>query len=153
MYSKEEASQIRKKFWISFGRYMKLQPSAGGMPVNWVNYKTGVKGLNFKTDADNRNVIIRVELNAADTDIRHLMYEQMEEYRPLFESVCGQDWIWYRDVYDEYGRPLSRIEKKKEGLSIFRESDWPEIIGFLKKGLTGLDEFWEDSRHAFDIFK
>lgn len=153
MYSKEEASQIRKKFWISFGQYMKLQPTASGFPVNWVNYKTGIKGLNFKTDAANRDALIRIEMNSPDIDIQHLMFEQFEEFKPLFEATAGDDWHWLKDVFDEHGRSVCRIEKSIGNISIFNEPDWAKIINFLKEGLIGLDEFWEDARHAFDIFK
>ena len=153
MYSKEEASQIRKKFWVSFGRYMKLHPPAGERPVNWLNYKTGISKLIFKTDANNKSALIRIEMNAPDTDIQHLMFEQFEEFKPLFESVAGTDWYWLKDVFDEHGRPVCRIEKRLENVSIFKEDSWPEMIGFLKESLCALDEFWEDARHAFELFK
>ena len=153
MYSKEEASQLRKKFWISFGQFMKLQTSASGMQINWVNYKSGIKNLNFKTDADNKSAVIRIEMNAQDIDFQHLMFEQFEEYKPIFESVAGDDWLWLKDIYDEHGKQVCRIEKRLEKVSIFRESDWPEMIRFLKTNLMALDEFWEDSKHDFEIFK
>lgn len=153
MYSKEEASQIRKKFWISFGQYMKLQPTASGLPVNWVNYKTGVKGINFKTDVDNKIAVVRIEINMPDTDIQHLVFEQFEEYKPVFDSYFEEEWNWLREVYDDHGRPVYRIETTLENISIFRESDWPEIIQFLKEKIIGIDNFWDDVKHGFDIFK
>ncbi|MGB6093511.1 MAG: DUF4268 domain-containing protein, partial [Moheibacter sp.] len=58
-----------------------------------------------------------------------------------------------KDVFDEHGRSVCRIEKSIENVSVFNESDWFEIINFLKERLIGLDEFWEDARHSFDIFK
>lgn len=153
MYSKEEASQIRKKFWISFGQYMKLQPTASGLPVNWINYKSGIKGLNFKSDVDNKCAVVKIEINAADTAIQHLIYEQFEEYKSLFESNFSEEWIWLKDVTDEHGRTLCKIETKLEGVSIFRESDWPHIIEFLKENLIGIDNFWDDAKHGFEMFK
>lgn len=153
MYSKEEASQIRRKFWISFGHFMKLQPTASGLPVNWINYKTEIKSLNFKTDVDNKTALVRIEMNDADVDIQHLMYEQFEEYKILFESYLGGQWFWNKDIYDEYGKQVCRIESKLGNVSIFREEDWSMIIEFLKDKLAGLDAFWYDAKHSFDIFK
>jgi len=153
MYSKEEASRLRKKFWVSFGKYMKLQPSASGGRVNWVNYKTGIRGINFKTDADNRSARIAIEIRPADDEMRPLMFEQFEEYKPYFESVAGEDWLWLRDVYDDAGKQLDKIELRLENVSIFRETDWPEIISFFKGNLIRLDDFWDGAGEAFQIFK
>jgi len=153
MYSKEEAFEIRKKFWTSFGQYMKLQRSASGDTVNWINYKTGIKDLYFKTDVDNKSVRIAIELTQKDTEMQELMYKQFEEFQPLFESQAGENWAWHKTFYDDYGRRISKIELRMENLSIFREADWPEIITFLKINLLNLDEFWNDVKDSFEIFK
>jgi len=153
MYSKEEAFQIRKKFWTSFGRYMKLQSSASGEEVNWINYKTGIKELYFKTDVDNKSARIAIEISLKDREMQELMFEQFEEYLPLFESTVGEDWIWFRSFYDENGKEISKIELRLEKVSIFREENWSEIIGFLKENLLKLDEFWDIVKDSFEIFK
>lgn len=153
MYSKEEAFQIRKKFWTSFGRYMKLQSSASGEEVNWINYKTGIKELYFKTDVDNKSARIAIEISLKDREMQELMFEQFEDYLPLFESTIGEDWIWFRSFYDENGKEISKIELRLEKVSIFREENWSEIIGFLKENLLKLDEFWDVTKDSFEIFK
>lgn len=153
MYSKEEAFQIRKKFWTSFGRYMKLQSSASGEEVNWINYKTGIKELYFKTDVDNKSARIAIEISLKDREMQELMFEQFEEYLPLFESTVGEDWIWFRSFYDENGKEISKIELRLEKVSVFREENWSEIIGFLKENLLKLDEFWDIVKDSFEIFK
>lgn len=153
MFSKEEAFQIRKKFWISFGQYMKLQTAAHGEKINWINYKTGIKDLYFKTDVDNKSARIAIEMTNKDVEIQELMFEQFEEFQSVFHSYFEQEWIWYKSFYDESGKPISKIELRIEGVSIFREETWPEIIGFLKNNLMKLDEFWEDVKDSFDIFR
>src|SRR5882724_8418668 len=50
MYTKQEASRLRQEFWTAFGQYMALSPSTGGEKANWLNYKTGVRYLNFKME-------------------------------------------------------------------------------------------------------
>jgi hypothetical protein len=37
---------------------MKPVPSASGQPVNWINYKTGIRNIHFKMDADNTSAVI-----------------------------------------------------------------------------------------------
>ena len=79
LFSREEASQIKRKFWTSFGQYMKPVFSADGLRVNWINYKTGYKGLAFKMDVDKRQAYIGIQLTQKDSDLRDLFYEQLEE--------------------------------------------------------------------------
>ncbi|MBA5630171.1 DUF4268 domain-containing protein [Moheibacter lacus] len=153
MYSKEEAFQIRKKFWISFGQYMKLQSSASGLEVNWINYKTGIKGLQLKTDVDNKSARIAIEINHPDREIQELMMDQFEEFQALFESELGADWTWYRSYFELSGKHISKIELRLENVSIFKEEDWPAIISFLKNNLLSWDSFWEDVKDSFEIFK
>lgn len=152
MYSKEEAAEIRKKFWTSFGQYMKLQESASGEEVNWVNYKTGIKGIFFKTDFQNKSARIAIEISLKDQEIQELIYEQFVEFDALFASEVG-DWIWFPDYVDEAGKQISKIELQLEKVSIFRESDWFETINFLKDNLLKLDEFWVNVKDSFEMFK
>lgn len=153
MFSKEEAHQIRTKFWTSFGQYMKLHKSSEGFEINWVNYKTGIKDLHFKTDVTNKFAIISIEMTNSDLSLQELMYEQFEEFQAMFHSYFDQEWIWSKKFHDENGKILSSIELKLEKVSIFRESDWPEIISFLKNNLLKLDEFWNDVKDSFEMFR
>lgn len=153
MYSKEEALKIRTKFWTSFGQYMKLHKSAEGLSVNWVNYKTGIKDLFFKTDADNKSAVVRIEITHKDPEIQELVFQQFEEFQPLFHSYFEDDWNWTKHLYDSHGKIISVIELKLENVSVFRESDWPQIINFFKSNLIKLDEFWSDVKDSFEIFK
>jgi hypothetical protein len=152
MFSKEEAYQVRKKFWVSFGSFMKLQTSSAGEKINWLNYKTGIKDLYFKTNVDNKCAVISIEMHQKDSEIRELIFEQFEEFQPLFHSYFEKEWIWYPEFSDE-GKLTSKIELKFENVSIFRESDWPEIIRFFKQNLLKLDEFWNDVKDTFEMFK
>lgn len=152
MFSKEEAQQIRKKFWTSFGQFMKLQPSASGEEVNWINYKTGIKGIYFKTDVDNKSARIAIEISLKDAEIQDMIYEQFQEFDLLFASEVGE-WIWYQDFIDETGKSFHKIELRLEKVSVFRESDWFETINFLKSNLLKLDEFWTNLKDSFEMFK
>lgn len=152
MYSKEEAYQIKKKFWTAFGQYMKLQTSASGEKVNWVNYKTGIKDLYFRTDFDNKTARIAIEMSQKDVEIQALMYAQFEEFQPLFEQTVG-GWIWFPVYYDWSGKQMAKIELKLENVNVFKEDTWSESINFLKDNLLRLDEFWFDVKDSFDLFK
>ena len=61
MYTKQEASLIKKKFWTSFGRYLQPVPNAEGETINWINYKTGIRDIFFRMDVDTRSAQIAIE--------------------------------------------------------------------------------------------
>lgn len=153
MYSKDQASQLKQAFWTTFGQYIAPQLSAEGLRINWVNYKTGIRHLFFKMQADNRSAFIAIEIAHPDPDIQELMFEQFQEFRRLFEDVAGKDWIWELHTADENGKTVSRISKTLKDVSIFRQEDWPLLISFFKPGIITLDAFWCDVQDGFGIFK
>jgi len=137
MYSKDEASQIKQAFWTTFGQYIAPQLSADGLKVNWVNYKTGIKHLYFKMDADKNSAII----------------EQFVEIKAMLNSYLNEEWQWVLHDRDEYGKAISRIYKQINGVSIYNRSDWPQLISFFKPRIIALDEFWSVCQYSFEALK
>ncbi|KQM63868.1 hypothetical protein ASE74_11900 [Pedobacter sp. Leaf216] len=150
MYSKEESARLRQQFWISFGQYMKPVPSASGSTVNWTNYKTGVKNIFFKMDVDNKKAFISIQLSHSDADIRHLIFEQFEEFKLLFTNTVGEEWDWIRDADDDFGKTVSQISISITGVSIFNQQHWPQLISFFKPRMIALDEFWDNVKPVFE---
>lgn len=153
MFSKEEAYQKKKDFWVSYGGYMKLQKNAEGEAINWVNYKTGIKGIYFRTNVDRKFAEVMIQIDHPDPEIRTLIWEQFEMYENVLSSYIGEEWIWTATDFDEEGKEISTIRIRLDQVSIYRESDWPEIISFLKERMIHLDEFWVDHKESFELFK
>ena len=153
MYSKDEASQLKQQFWTAFGQYIAPQLSAEGLRVNWVNYKTGLKHVYFKMQADKRSASIAVELSHPDPGIQELYFEQFKEFRNILHTALDETWDWELHTKDEYGKTVSRIFKQIDGVSIFNKNDWPELISFFKPRIIALDEFWNDVKYGFDALK
>src|SRR5580698_4166034 len=141
MYSKDEASQIRQAFWTTFGQYISPQLSADGLKVNWVNYKTGIKNLFFKMDADKRLATIEILMAHPDAGIQELFFEQFVELKKALNSYLNEDWEWVLHRRDENGKTISRIYKQIDGVSIYNRNDWPQLISFFKPRIIALDEF------------
>jgi hypothetical protein len=152
MYSKQEASQLRQDFWTRFGLYMAPVLSAGGEQINWVNYKTGNRHISFRMDADGKSAGIAVVLRHSDPAIRELFYDQLLELKNMFHSTAGMDWNWLR-AYNDRGAVVSKVEKRLEGVSVFRQEDWPALISFFKQHIIALDEFWSNARYAFEVLE
>nr|WP_294872024.1 DUF4268 domain-containing protein [uncultured Pedobacter sp.] len=153
MYSKDQATQIKQAFWTAYGQYMALQPSAEGLRINWINYKTGIKYLAFKMQVDKKSAWIGIEISNPDLTIQQLLFEQFEEYKKLLTGVLGEEWQWELHSTDEYGKTVCKIYTVLPGVSIFNKEDWPKLISFFKPRIIALDEFWNDARYGFELFK
>jgi len=153
LYSKEQAWQIKQAFWTAYGQYMALQPSAEGLRINWINYKTGIKHLAFKMQVDKKSAWIGIELSNPDLTIQQLLFEQFEEYKKLLTGILAEQWQWELHSMDEYGKTVCKIYTVLPGVSIFNQEDWPKLISFFKPRMIALDEFWSDARYGFELFK
>ena len=153
MYSKDQASQLRQQFWTTFGQYVSPHPSAEGVKINWVNYKTGIKHLYFKMQAENRSASIAIEIAHPDAGIQELFFEQFKELKIILTNALQEDWEWDLHTIDDYGKTISRIYKQLDGASIFNRNDWPALISFFKPRIIALDEFWSDAKYSFDALK
>ncbi len=150
MYSKQEASLLRKNFWTQFGQYMRPLPGANGEPINWLNYKTGIKHLYFRMDADTTKASIAIELSQPDWEVQQYYFEKFRQLEKVFHQTMGEQWSWQLHTIDEDGRQISVIRIQLEGVNIFNKTDWPAIISFLKPRMQALDNFWEMVKDNFE---
>ena len=150
MYTTQQVSKQRKKFWTIFGHYMKPVPGASGEAINWLNYKTGVRNIFFRMDADQQSAQVGIEiLHVMEAERMH-HYNHFVALKNLLEQTTGNRWQWQADVIDENGRSISRISQSLDSVNILEEPDWPAIITFLKQRITALDAFWETVKAGFE---
>lgn len=153
MYSKQEASKLRQAFWTAFGQYMALNVSAEGEKINWTNYKTGEKHVQFRLSADNKVASIAIEITHPEAGIRELYFEQFLQLKNIFTDTMQEAWTWQPLTHDDNGRPISRIAATLEAVNVFKQDDWPAIISFLKPRLMALDTFWSNVKYSFEILR
>ena len=153
MYKKGEASEIRQAFWTAFGKYMAPLPSADGEDVNWINYKTGIKHLYFRMEADNKCASIAIEMSQTNLDIQEFFFQQFSEFKTILHEFLGEEWNWQLHVQDEQGKTTSRISKELSPINMFNKNDWPAIISFLKPRIIALDRFWSEFKEGFEELK
>jgi len=153
VYSRDEIKNGKELFWSSFGQYVAVIPSAEGHKINWVNYKTGIKHLFFRMDADQFEAIIKIEIAHPDSNIRDLQFATFERYRQVFEEILGEKWIWEKQHTDAYGKQTARIYQSIQQVNLYNQEDWPALISFFKPRIIALDEFWSLANSGFSIFK
>jgi hypothetical protein len=149
MYSREEAARIKRSFWIAFGKYMSPIPSASGLLTNWINYKTGVKNIFFRLDADNSSARVSIEIAHRDDSLREIFFEQFQSLKKILNAHLNQEWNWEANVREDY-KTISRISAEIKGVNVFNDADWPKIISFLKPRMIALDSFWNEVRFIFE---
>lgn len=149
MYTRQEASLIRKKFWTSFGQYMQPLPGANGDTINWLNYKTGIRHLYFRMDADTERASVAIELRHTDLLLQQQYFKQLQQVKILLEEQTGEEWQWELQRPDEDGNTISRVSITLDKVNIFNATDWPTIISFLKPRILALDKFWDAVKDGF----
>jgi Domain of unknown function (DUF4268) len=150
MYTRQEASLIRKQFWTSFGQYMRPLPGANGDTVNWLNYKTGIRYLYFRMDADTEKASIAIELRHTEFSMQQHYFEQLQQLKNILEQETGEEWQWELRQPDEDGNTVSKISTSIAKVNVFNNADWPVIISFLKPRLLALDKFWNIVKDGFE---
>lgn len=153
MYSKEQASKLKQAFWTTFGQYMVSIPSADGLKINWVNYKTDFKYIFFKMDADKRMASIAIEITHPDVGIQALLFEQFYELRNILHHQVEEEWQWHLHTRNDYDKIISRISTEIHDVSVFKQDDWPKLISFFKPRMIALDEFWSTAKYSFDALR
>ena len=151
MYTKAHTSIIKQKFWTSFGIYMSPVPSASLKKVNWINYKTGIRGISFKMDVDNDTANVFVEIFLKDTMLQHQYFKIFSNFAPKLNNSVGNEWLFQRDFIQENNRSVSIVKAELKNINVFKESDWPTAISFLKQQMISLDEFWAAYKPAFEL--
>jgi len=143
MYTREESSQIKQEFWTTFGKYMSPIPSAEGMRINWINYRTGIKDVYFRMETLGNSASIYISLEHKDPGIRELFFEQFLELSLMLENALEEEWTW----------KSPKIIKELPNVSVFNKDQWPDLITFFKPRIIALDSFWENAKYNFESLK
>jgi len=151
MYSKQASAILKQEFWTAFGRYLAPVLSSEGLKVNWINYKTGVKDVYFKMEADNNSASIFILLTHTDPARQTLVFNLFKQLQPVLQSALKEEWRWVQGVAGENGKTVSKIYTSLNGVSIYKKEDWPLIISFLKPRMIALDAFWNDVKFGFEM--
>lgn len=100
--------------------------------------------------AENDFASIGIEIGHQDEELQELYFDQFAQFRKMLEATLGEEWSWKLLDQNEFGQPVSRIEKVLPNVNVMDSSDWPEIISFLKPRIIALDEFWENVKPGFE---
>jgi hypothetical protein len=150
MLSKIERQKLNTDFYTALGLMMQGSYSELSKKTRWTNYRTNVKDIFVRLDADNKGASFCLDFQQKDAEVRALFWEQLGELKKLLQSELGNNSIWHESFYKEDGSQISRVELRFDKGSLYDKSTWPEMLEFLKESLLAFDRFWTN---CFDIFK
>ena len=133
MFSKEEALQIKKDFWIAF---------AAEYPRKWILYNTKIKDVTFKFHVDNKKAQVLLDIEPKDENKRIVYYEKVESLKNILIEEYLPDAIFERNFYLQNGKILSRVWVEKEGISINNKKTWPEVFEFFSEKMDAFERFF-----------
>lgn len=136
MFSKEEALQIKKDFWIAF---------ADEYPRKWLLYNTKIKDVTFKFYVDNKKAQVLLDIEPKDEEKRIIYYEKVESLKTILLEDYLDDVIFERNFYLENGKVISRIWVEKTGISINNKNTWPEIFDFFAEKMDAFERFFYEN--------
>ena len=134
MFSKQEAQQLKKDFWIAFGK---------SFPRKWLLYDTKIKDFSFKFYADNKKAEVSIDIEMKDELFRNAYYEKIWSLEEMLKEEVGE---FDKDEFYtlENGKIISRIWVSKENVSVKKKNSWQEIFEFFVEKMEGFERFFYD---------
>ena len=132
MFSKVEAQQIRKEFWIAFGK---------SFPRKWILYNTKIKDFSFKFNADPKKAEVSLDIEMIDEVFRNAYYNKIWSLEDMLNEEVGA--FQKEEFYPlENGKIIARIWVTKENVSIYNKNTWQEIFEFFVEKMDGFERFF-----------
>ena len=132
MFTKEEAAQLRKLFWTSFGK---------SFPRKWLLYNTKIKGFAFKFVADRKKEMVCLDIEHSEEIANELLFDQMLSLKTLLENEIPE--VIFDNSYElESGKQIHRIYVPfEQKFSIYNKNTWRDCY-----------EFFVDEMSKFELF-
>ena len=132
-----------------FGQYMSPVLSSEGEKINWITYKTGVKGMQFKMNVVQDTASVFIEVNHPDLAEQKIIFEKLFQHKHILNNSTGEQWNWMLHTHDESGKLVSKVYQERKGINIMSRENWPALISFFKPRMMALDEFWTSVKYGF----
>ncbi len=132
MFSKQEAQELKKEFWIAFGK---------SFPRKWLLYDTKIKDFSFKFSADQKKAEVSLDIEMKDELFRNAYYEKIWSLENILQDEIGD---FQKDEFYtlENGKVISRIWITKENVSIYNKNTWQGIFEFFVEKMETFERFF-----------
>lgn len=150
MYSKDEAKQLRKEFWIVFARRCEIVPELRHKKKKWVLYDTGLSGIDLKFDVSRTEATVMIEINSRKEDRRLEIFETLQKYQKFLEEGFNEPLEWDFCYERESGQEVCRIYTSLPNVDFHRRNQWPDIFNFLIDNMLILENNLMELKEVLD---
>ncbi|MFY9242360.1 MAG: DUF4268 domain-containing protein [Polaribacter sp.] len=134
MFSKEEASLLRREFWTSFGK---------SFPRKWLLYNTKIKGFAFKFVADKKKALVCLDFEHPEDIANELLYDQLLSLKNLLETDYLPNVVFDDNYQLENGKIIRRIYVDFDGkFSIYNKNTWRDCYEFYVETMSQFELFF-----------
>jgi len=138
MYSKNELRQLKQEFWETFNRYTQYYSRELGEPIEWMMYKTKIKGLELKFEVENHWVKVILEINSKNEDRRLHYFAELEKYRSLIDEGFEEGLLWDDSVKLKEGKTVSQIYTINNSYYFHNKDHWKDLFHFMATNMYRL---------------
>lgn len=143
MFSKEEALQIKKDFWIAF---------ANEYPRKWLLYNTKIKDVTFKFYIDNKKAQVLLDIEPKDEEKRKIYFEKVVSLKNILIEEYLDDAVFEQNFYLENGKIISRIWVELSGISVNNKNTWNTVFDFFNEKMSAFELFFfENEAYLKDL--
>jgi hypothetical protein len=133
MFSKEEALQIKKEFWISF---------AEKYPRKWLLYNTKIKDCAFKFYVDNKKAMVSFDIESKDEEKRKIYFEKFESLQSILIRDYIPEIVLERNYYLENGKCISKVWVACNDISLYNKKSGSKIFDFFYEKMSAFEAFY-----------
>ena len=141
MYSKSEAAEIRKNFWMAFDTYSRKHL---GPKRKWILYNTGIKDFVMKFEINRQFARVMIAFENKDENKRFDNFLKLKEYELLYIDILGEDWIWDEHFTNDSGKIVCALYKQINDVNVYRKNDWGIIFEFFALNMLKLEQTFEE---------
>ena len=140
--TKEEAKEIRVKFWEGFKRYCKRKH----IYRKWVLTGVKIRSTQLKFYADREKALVLFQIDHKNELRRFEVYECMLSYQTLFRAECGDELKWEEEYTGIEGQEISAIYFELRGVNLYRVEDHERIYTFFAEKMPLLEDLYYEYR-------
>ena len=144
MFSKAEAQNIKRAFWIEF---------ANVYPRKWLLYDTKIRDFSFKFYVDNKKAQVMLDIEPKDEEKRKIYYEKIESLKQILVDDFIEGVVFERNFHLETGKVISKIWIEKNGISVMNKNTWPQIFDFFYENMDSFERFFYEYKEYIEDLK
>lgn len=138
MYSKEQAKQLKKDFWVAF---------ATAYPRKWLLYNTKIKDFSLKFYVDNKKAEVLIDISHKDENLQKIYFQKIESLQTILKEDHVPDAILEENFYNEYGQKSGKIWVELSNVSCNKKETWPLIFDFFNEKMSAFEYFFLDNEN------